>query len=289
MRVVQGMMLGLILPVSAGLAGESDQPVSLFFLHNSVGYGLIEQGQMRQYLDDHNSDSGTSMGFWDHNYPHIGLTDPDGTRLGYAYSSVCGHNTNPDGLHQLWLESGIPQFTSARDSIMNHDVIAFKSCYRAVDFGGAQTAEELDAALDQYKTWYLEMRDFFVEHTEKIFVVVTPPPRHRLHPNTTVLRATYGRQFANWLKSSDFLGSRTPSNILVFDLFDLLAAPDEGQPASNMLRYEYELNHNGTDSHPNPQANAIIGPLLMQFMIEAGELMVHAEAKSWGSIKSGFR
>lgn len=290
MRNSSCVVIALSLLVLGALSAPAAEVTRIFLLHNSVGRLLIEQGQMREVLEQINTREQTQLRFWDHNYPYIGVCDAEGDYLGYPYSSVCGHNTNPDGLHTLWLDTSIPQYVSARDSILtNHDVIAFKSCYRATDFGGAQTNAELDAALQQYKTWYLAMRNVFDQHPDKVFVVISPPPRHRLHPEATAARAVRARQFANWLQSPEFLGQPARPNLRVFDLFDLLAAPDNGQPAANMMRYEYELSHTGQDCHPNALANSIVGPLLIEFLAGAAGALVPTETMSLGSVRSLFR
>lgn len=267
----------LALLAAAATTAHADSPTRIFLLHNSVGSLLIEEGGMREHLDRYNSDHGTHLRFWDHNYPYIGVSNADGRLLGYPYSSICGHDTEPDGLHMLWTDDTIDQYVSARDSILTmHDVIAFKSCYRGMDFGGARTEAELDAALAQYKAWYLEMRDVFDQHPDKIFVALSIPPRHRLHEEATPARAARGRLFAEWLKSPEFLGSPARPNLRVFDLFDLLAEPDDGSPAANMLRYDYERSHYGDDSHPNALGCSVVGPQLMQFLIETTSRSVSA-------------
>jgi hypothetical protein len=59
-------------------------------------------------------------------------------------------------------------------------------------------------------------------------------------------------------------------NIVAFDLFDILAAPDTpGNPTRNMLRYEYELSHTSNDSHPSAAGNAAVGPRLAAALIAA--------------------
>ncbi|MBE0567791.1 MAG: hypothetical protein IH621_17690 [Krumholzibacteria bacterium] len=260
----------LAILIGASASAYADSPTRIFLLHNSVGRLLIEEGGMREHLDQHNAQHQTQLKFWDHNYPYIGVSDAEGRLLGYPYSSICGHDTEPDGLHMLWTDETIDQYVDARDSILTmHDVIAFKSCYRGIDFGGARTEAELDAALAQYKAWYLEMRDVFDRHPDKIFVALSIPPRHRLHEEATPARAARGRLFAEWLKSPEFLGSPARPNLRVFDLFDLLAAPADGSPGANMLRYDYERSHYGDDSHPNALGCSIVGPLLMQYLIDA--------------------
>jgi hypothetical protein len=262
--------LGLAVACGLLIAAPADanDDARIFFLHNSVGLGLIEQGGMRAHLAAHNTQNQIRIAFWDHNYPYIGLTDPAGDLTGYPYGSECGFNTDPDGLARQWLDLA-SHIAAARDSILTHDVIAFKSCYRACDFAGASTASQLAEALLQYKAYYLDMRAYFDQHPEKVFVVLSPPPRHRLHEEQSVLRAATARQFADWLDGPEFRGDPPRVNLKVFDLFDRLAAPDDASPAANMLRYEYERSHSATDSHPNAEANALIGPILMQTLIAA--------------------
>jgi hypothetical protein len=149
---------------------------------------------------------------------------------------------------------------AARDSILqNHDVIAFKSCYPA---SSIPTPE----VLAQYKTWYLAIRDVLDQHPEKVFVVMSPPPLHRLATNVT--EADNARAFADWLKSPEFLHGHP--NVVPFDLFDLLAAPNVPANATrNMLRYEYELSHSSDDSHPNAVANLAVAPSFAEALVAA--------------------
>lgn len=283
-------VVALVLGAGIGSAAMAAEQASVFLLHNSVGRYLIDQGEVRAHVAAYNAAHGTAHTFWDHDYPYIGVRNPQGVLLGYAYSSLCGANNNPDGLHQLWLNASERNYISARDSILTkHDVIAFKSCYRALDFGGARTDAELDQALAQYKTWYLQMRDVFDSHPDKIFVVLSPPPRHRLHSDATVGRAARGRLLADWLRSAQYVGSPPRANLVIFDLFDLLAAADDGAPAANMLRYEYERSHSSPDSHPNELANSIVAPLLIEALLNAADDQVPVQQSSLSGLKGMFR
>jgi hypothetical protein len=67
--------------------------------------------------------------------------------------------------------------------------------------------------------------------------------------------------------SPDFAGS-TP-NLRVFDLFDMLAAPDGSKQGANTLRPEYRSGKRGVlglDSHPNPRAAKVFAPLFVDFL-----------------------
>ena len=233
----------------------------LFFLHHSVGAGLVEQGNMRATVDAYNSAHGAHFEFWDHGYNSDGLRDAGGASTGTDYG-VPGDNTDPDGLSYLWTSANADAAACRNQIMAAHQVIAFKSCFTASAIADA-------AALNQYKTYYLGMRNYFDQHGEKVFVVVSPPPRHRLDTDST--QAGYARQFADWLKSTEYLSGHP--NIVCFDLFNYLAHTD------NMLKYEYESDHGSSDSHPNALANQTVGPLLATFLITSA---LNARPSPWG-------
>lgn len=225
-------------------------PPNLFFLHHSTGRYLIDAGDVRNLLAGIDPD----LEFWDHDYSYIGLMDPSGDLTGDDYR-IPDDNTDPDGLHVLWTTDN-----SARTAILaNHDVIAFKSCYPASRILS-------DTELATRKQWYLEMRDVFDQHPDKVFVVVSQPPLHRLN-STSTDQADRARAFADWLMSDEYLAGHP--NVAGFDLFDLLAHPDDGTDVRNRLRYEYEKSHSDDDSHPNTLANQTVAPFFAQAMAAA--------------------
>lgn len=250
------IMLAPLFAISPAAA----RPMSrLFFLHHSTGQNLINQGGVRAWLADYNAHNGGDFTLWDHDYNSIGLRKGNGSYANWIYN-IPDDNTDPIGLYKLWTTAN-----AARDSILlNHDVIAFKSCYPASAIATPQL-------LAQYKTWYLAIRDVLDQYPAKTFVVMSQPPMHRLATDLT--QADNARAFANWLKSSAFLQGHP--NIVCFDLFNLLAAPNTpGAATRNMLRYEYEISHTNSDSHPNATANAVVGPLFAGALIAAAEANV---------------
>ena len=243
----------LIAAIPAIAAAET--LTNLFFLHHSTGRNVIAEGDVRDCIAAHNARYGTAFAFWDHDYNAIGLTGPDDTQPGVSYQ-IPDDNTDPDGLLTLWTTAN-----GARDRILqNHQVIAFKSCYPASNI-------ETDAELATRQQWYLQMRNVFDQHPGHVFIVVSQPPRHRLATNTA--EAARARAFADWLCSDTYLAGHP--NVAAFDLFDLLAAPDDGTAAANRLRYDYERSHYDSDSHPNAAANAVTGPAFAAALIGAAE------------------
>src|ERR1035437_8166123 len=138
--------------------------------------------------------------------------------------------------------------------LANHQVIVMKSPPTA---SGIATT----TVLNQYKAWYLAMRDVFDAHPDKLFIVLSPPPLHLL--STTKAKAANARLFANWLRSTTYLNGHP--NVRCYDLFDALAEPDDGSARANVLRLAYEKSHTTADSLPNTLGNQNVGPDLTLF------------------------
>jgi len=221
---------------------------NVIFLHHSTGRNLIVQGGVRERLNQ------AGFQFWDHDYNYEGLTRPNGEQAGYSYD-IPDDNTDPDGLAQIFSQYLYSKPLNAFSGLMQHDVIIFKSCFPVSNITS-------DTQLEQYKAYYLQMREVMDQHADHIFIIVTLPP---LNPaDTDAQTAARARAFADWLKSDEFLAGHL--NVFTFDFFDLLAEGDSSAPDSNMLRAAYREEE---DSHPNQPANQTIGPLLADFVITA--------------------
>lgn len=221
---------------------------NVVFLHHSTGANLIGQGRVREQFTEAGYD------FWDHHYNQTGLSRPDGSRAGYSYR-IPGDNTDPDGLANIFAQPVYAMPLNALSGLLQHEVIVFKSCFPASNIVS-------DEQLEQYKDWYLGMRDTMDAHPDRVFVVMSPPP---LNPvATTSEAATRARAFAEWLTSAEFLDGHP--NVYAFDFFDQLAEDDPASPDYNMLRASYR---DGDDSHPNRAANEAVGPLFAEAVMAA--------------------
>ena len=222
---------------------------NIIFLHHSTGNNLIEQGGVRERFTQ------AGFSFWDHSFNYQGLRDPAGKFTGYSYS-VPDDNTDPDGLARIFAQKIYDLPLDTLSGLFLHEVIIFKSC-----FAPANNITS-DQQLEQYKAWYLGIRQVMDQRPDKIFIVVTDPP---LNPaETNAQQAARARAFANWLKSSEYLNGHR--NVFTFDFYGYLAEDDPASPDYNMLRKAYR---EGSDSHPNQIANKTLGPLLVDFVIPA--------------------
>ena len=218
----------------------SSQTIRIVFLHHSCGHNLIEQGGVRQGL--------TALGyeFYDHGYNGDGLRLADGTYTGEHFD-IPGDNTDPDGLAELFSQPLNSPPNNAFSHLMQYDVIAFKSCFPTSNISS-------DGMLDEYRRYYLSMRDRMDQYPEKVFIIVTQPPQ--VPNNTDKQEGRRAREFTEWLQSDEYLGGH--DNIFVFDFFDHLAGSD------NFLRKEYRVDN--WDAHPNERANQEIAPLFVDFI-----------------------
>jgi hypothetical protein len=237
------------LPVYTELIESDGSYTNVVFLHHSTGGALIAEGNVRPLL--------TELGyqFWDHGYNHEGLVRPDGTPAHASYhipGSRGRGNTDVDGLVELFSQPVTDPPSNAFSRLLQHEVIAFKSCF-------PNSAIKSDAMREQFQAWYLEIRDVVDQHPDRVFILVTSPPLHPLATNPD--EAVRARFIADWLKSDEYLKGHP--NLFVFDFFDLLTDPD-----TNMLSVKYQRDPDRSDSHPNRLANEIIGPLFVEFIDE---------------------
>lgn len=242
-RIVLGLVMVFttlaILPVtSAQDAGTT----RIIFMHHSTGRRLIEEGLLKEGLAEY------GIELWDHGYNDDGLVTPEWDWLGTSWD-VPNDNTDPDGWRNVFTQTVTDPPTNTFSRMLQYDVIMFKSCYPNAHI-------DSDAMLEQYKAYYLEIRDVMDQHPDKLFIPFTNPP---LVPNeTTPEAAARAIEWAAYLMSEEYLEGR--ANVIPFDFYSLLA-DEEG-----FLREEYRVD--AWDSHPNRVANEAVGPVFVEFAAE---------------------
>lgn len=230
---------------------------SVMFVHHSTGRYMLRDAGVRSLLDWHNATAGTDIRLWDHDYhsgnSYTGIILPDSTVYPNWSYGIEANNIRPEGWRDVFDGSAF------RDSLFaRHEVIIFKNDHST---GDIQTDEQLQ----QYYADYLAIRDVLDQYPDKLFVLMSGPPRR---PEAiTNAEADRARTFYEWLQSPEYMHGHP--NLMFFDLFDALANPDDpADPARNMLRAEYRLPPEGsTDSHPNLLANRTVGPLIASLII----------------------
>lgn len=160
-----------------------------------------------------------------------------------------------------------PRFS---DLVARYDVLIMKHCFPASDV--LQDIREADPtsprqSLENYKAIYRLLRNMFDKHPDKLFIIWTLSPRHRLyeptegHKDENAARAT---EFSNWLKGDLINEGGSHPNIFIWDFRGLMIDPD-----TDFLNYGYESDHNSPDSHPNKLANNKAGPEFAKFIVDS--------------------
>lgn len=239
--------------------------VKAIFIHHSTGGDMIKHGKVRQLFHE----TAPHIAFWDHGYDperikghlhitsrfqsHIyGLRDESGRLLSKSFH-IPNHNTDPDGLADLFSQLATKPPKNALSHILEFDIIIFKSCYPVTRIGS-------ERQLKAYQTYYFSIRDTIDKYPNKLFISMTPPPlRASLTDQENAGRA---RQFANWMASETYLENR--KNLVVFDYFNALATPPSSAEP-NVLRPKF-CNPIWLDSHPNALAHQTVAPNWVNFI-----------------------
>ncbi len=211
------------------------ETVNLMFIHHSVGENWLNAG-LNEMLNENNFHVADTYYGWREMGDRTDTSDwPDWFNdevMPTVYKelgNMTGHNT-------------IEPATS------ENTIIMFKSCYPNSDVGNS---------IEDEKQIYLSLLSYFAEHTDKMFVLITPPPMQRIsHPEKT-------RELANWLVSEDgWRKDYDGNNLFVFDFYNVLTAEDnhhmlvDGEEAhivndgSNTLYYD-----SAGDDHPNDEGS----------------------------------
>ena len=209
--------------------------VNLIFIHHSVGENWLADG-LNNMLNENNF--------------HVADTN-------YGWSSI-GDNTDTTDWSNWFNDNIMPQvfnelntqtaFNNIPEGQGENTVIMFKSCFPNSDVGNS---------IDDEKAIYNELLNYFKEHTDKMFILITPPPMQNIsNPKKT-------RELTNWLVDKTGLRANYDyNNLYVFDLYNVLTSPQNHHYIQNGEE-RHEVNDNSNtlhydssgDDHPNTQGN----------------------------------
>jgi hypothetical protein len=233
----------------------------IIFLHHSTGGGVYAEGNVENWFSDYNSTHGTSYSIVERSYPN----DP------YPWDNY------PYDFWNLWVNGACDNSKSGIECLESlakeYQVIIFKHCFPGAgisDDNGNPDVTSSHKTLENYKLQYRALREKMDNFPSTKFIVWTLAPLHRNATNAG--EASRSREFVNWVKSSWLTeDNKAHSNIFIYDFFGIVAE-SEANPSKgkvNCLKYDYEGDHNGSDSHPNEAANKVAGPLFAQCIVDA--------------------
>jgi len=211
------------------------ETVNLIFIHHSVGENWLNDG-LCQSLNESNIHVADTYYGWSNMGDYTDTADWPRWFNDDVMPSVYGKLSTETA--QNTIEPGDGENT----------IIMFKSCYPNSEVGDS---------IDDEKAIYNSLLDYFAQHTDKMFVLITPPPMQNIsNPKKTRELANYLVDQNGWLKDYPY------KNVFVFDLYNVLTAPDNHHmlvdgfeehivsDPNNTLYYD-----SGGDDHPNTQGN----------------------------------
>ena len=127
-------------------------------------------------------------------------------------------------------------------------IIMFKSCY---------PNSEVGSSIDDEKAIYNSLKTYFAAHTDKLFVLITPPGEE------DVSSYTLTKELCDWLVSSTgWLSGYAHNNVVVYDFYCVLSETDSHHRIwSSAVQHAYASGYDGhspyhdSDDHPNSTGN----------------------------------
>jgi len=256
------VLLGLAFSMQTGIAAPSQaatldptppgQPVKLVFVHHSTGENLLrdDYGQLGIGLKNNNYFvSDTNYG-WGPNTIGDRTDIPNWTEW---FSSA----DTPTYMNALYTESG--QHSSytrlAADPGGENEIIMFKSCFpnSALEGNPNDPPDSNGWLTVGHAKWvYNQILQYFGQHPNKLFVVITAPP---LQDGTYAANARAFNQWLmnTWLTSNGY----AMNNVAVFDFYNVLTGPNNHHRYTNgAVEHVFTTGMNtsyyhSSDDHPN--------------------------------------
>ena len=277
----------------AGDLNPPDSPVKLIFIHHSTGENWLTDGygNLGQVLAENN----------------YYVSD---TNYGWGPNGIGDRTDIPDW--EEWFRSGdTPTYMDAlfnereqnadytrtgADPGGENEIIMFKSCFPNSDLEGSpDDSPTADGWLSvgHAKYVYNQILDYFGQHPEKLFVVITAPP---LSDRSNAANA---RAFNLWLRNDWLAENDYPyKNVAVFDFYNVLTGKDGHHSFENGQEF-YQVAGKDTlaypsgDDHPSKKgskkATDEFIPLLKPFLPPlAGRRTCSSAPKPGGASRGDF-
>lgn len=186
-----------------------DDTVKICFIHHSTGSAWIATG---------NGNLGSQLN--DNNY-YVVETD-----YGWDYSTNDDIGSSTDTTDwPNWFNDTVMPSVYANDSHYDYtneasitnpgdvDIVMFKSCYPCSEVGDSISDEQ---------AIYNDLLDYFADHTDKMFILVIPPPE------ITIDSASLTRELSRWLvdRESGWLSGYADDNVYAFNYYNILTDPN---------------------------------------------------------------
>lgn len=254
MRIVSFCFSFLLFAVSVHA-----QTGKAIFLHHSTGGAVYSEGNVEQWISTFNANHSTNYSIHEYSYP----------------DSPWPWDNYPYDFWKLWVDKSCNNSESnikCLDKLCEeYELIIFKHCFpgAALNYdSGNGTISSSEKTIPNYKLQYRALLQLMDQYPDNKFIIWTLAPLHR--NATSPEQAQLASEFVNWVKNT-YLSEdgKLHSNVKIFDFYgataELAATPANG--VQYCLKYGYEGDHNGSDSHPNTLANQTVGPIFAQEVV----------------------
>lgn len=217
--------------------------MKMLFIRRSVGQDIIDEGNFRRLLAQK-----SSLKLWDYNQNTATLCDDKG-QIGKNQMQLPLRDTKP-GDFLKYFRPDNPSVSLS--TILNeYPIIVLKSCYPNSQI----TSEKM---LRERQQEYIHLIATLSSLRQTNFVLLTSPPLSIFR--TTTQSAYHARELNNWMMTQD------TKNIKIFDLFAILATPNENIFANRLaIRFQRPFLF---DSHPNGAGSRAAATKLADFLAE---------------------
>ncbi|GEM_PF-2283900 len=228
-------------PCSAQTAPSYD----FLFIHHSVGFNWVVYGDLYKSLTNPANLGGRRIRM------HLATM---GDTIGWNTDTCDWRRKFRDQMDKVLHFDFHPDIYYKTKGRYNQ-IVMFKSCFpnSAISSIGMPPGnpDSKERTLFNYVAVMNELALLFDDYPHVLFIYVTSPP---LNPFDGWTRKASGlhRRFCEWVQKTwlpDYKTQTGLRNVAVFDLFDVLAEPDNAATYPNALRAAYRK---GKDSHPLP-------------------------------------
>jgi hypothetical protein len=228
----------------------------IHFLHHSTGGNLISgAGGIEKMFDARNQKF----------------------NLDYRFTHEWSTPESENYPHNYFAETFAP--ARLREIAEKYTVVIWKHCYpgsAVLEDTGKPDINSPRKSIENYQLQYRALRDRFDQYPDTKFILWTLPPLHR--KASTVEMARRASAFTEWVKLEYLRENGRHPNQYIFDFRGYVTGED------HFLLYDYERNHEASDSHPNQRANDTVCPFFFQFILD---ILRHSVSVSYPA-REGF-
>ncbi|HOO71584.1 MAG TPA: hypothetical protein PK926_07470 [Spirochaetota bacterium] len=241
--LVMAFLLSLVPDFSMSRDNQPATPVKLCFIHHSCGSNWLKSndGRLGIILNRNNYYVTESYYGWS-----AEPGDNLGNRTDTRNWPLWFNNTKMPYVYKN--NSHYSYENTIADPGSENSIIMFKSCYPCSEVGDS---------IDDEKKIYNELLAYFAKHTDKLFILVTPPGE------TRVSSWKLTKELCQWLASKNgWLKNYPHKNVGVFDFYCVLSEKGSHHRVKDgSVEYVYAPNYDGVspyhnnDDHPNSEGN----------------------------------